>query len=60
MLKNKKNHFVKNFEIIILISLIFFAAISTSYFNYKKIKDENTYNNFVDNIYLKKNTKLHC
>ena len=54
MLKNKKNHFVKNFEIIILISLIFFAAISTSYFNYKKIKDENTYNNFVDNIYLKK------
>ncbi len=54
MLKNKKNHFVKNFEIKVLISLIIFAAISTSYFNYKKIKDENTYNNFVDNIYLKK------
>ena len=54
MLRNKKNLILKNLEIIILISLIIFTAISTSFFNYKKIKDENTYNNFVDNIYLKK------
>ena len=37
-----------------MISLIIITAISTSLFNYKKIKDENTYNNFVDNVYLKK------
>ena len=54
MLKNKKKHFVKNFEIKVLIFVIIFAAISTSYYNYKKAKDGNTYNNFIDNIYLKK------
>ena len=54
MLKNKKNLITKNFEVFFLISLIIIAAISTSFFNYKKTKNENTYNNFVDNIYLKK------
>ena len=51
---NKKKLILKNKEIILLISLIIITAISTSLFNYKKIKDENTYNNFVDNVYLKK------
>ena len=54
MLRNKKNLILKNLEIILLISLMIITAILTSLFNYKKIKDENTYNNFVDNIYLKK------
>ena len=54
MTGNKKKLILKNIEIILLISLIIFTAISTSLFNYKKIKDKNTYNNFVDNIYLKK------
>ena len=54
MMGNKKKLILKNKEIILLISLIIITAISTSLFNYKKIKDENTYNNFVDNVYLKK------
>ena len=57
MLKNKKNLILKNLELIFLISLIVFTVISTSLFNYKKINDENTYNNFIDNIYLKKTLK---
>ena len=54
MMGNKKKLILKNKEIILLISLIIITVISTSLFNYKKIKDENTYNNFVDNVYLKK------
>ena len=54
MFKNKKNLITKNLEVIFLVSLIIIAAISTTFFNYKKTKNENTYNNFVDNIYLKK------
>ena len=42
----------KNFEIFALIFLIVFTAVSTSYFNYKKNNDTETYNNFIDNIYL--------
>ena len=57
MLRNKKNLISKNLNIILLISLIVFAAISTTYFNHKKIEMENTYNNFIDNIYLKKTLK---
>ena len=54
MLKNFKNKLKKNFEIFGLVTLIFIVAISTSYFNYKKKINAKTYNNFVDNIYLKK------
>ena len=54
MLKNLKNKIKKKFEIFGLIILIFLTAISTSYFNYKKKISSETYNNFIDNIYLKK------
>ncbi len=54
MLKNIKNQLKKNFEIFSLILLILITAISTSYFNYKKNSKYQTYNNFIDNIYLKK------
>jgi len=54
MLKNLKNKLKKNFEIIGLIVLIVFTAISTSYFNYNKNQNINIQNNFVDNIYFKK------
>ena len=54
MLKIFKNKIKKNIEIFALISLIFFTAISTSYFNFSKKKSEQTYNNFIDNVYFKK------
>ena len=54
MLKNLKNKFKKNFEIFGLVTLIFIAAISTSYFNFKKNLNNKTYNNFIDNVYFKK------
>ena len=57
MLKNLKNILKKNFEIFSLILLIIITAISTSLFNYKKNLNNNTYNNFVDNIYFKKSLK---
>ena len=44
----------KNFEIFSLILLIITTALLTTYFNYnQKIKIQN-YNNFINNIYLKK------
>ena len=54
MLKILKNKFKKNFEIFGLIILIIITAISTTYFNHKKNQTDQTYNNFIDNIYLKK------
>ena len=54
MLKNLKNKLKKNFEIFSLITLVIITVISTSIFNYKKNLNDNTYNNFVDNIYFKK------
>ncbi len=54
MFKNLKNKLKKNFEIFGLVSLIIITAIFTSLFNYKKNLNNNTYNSFVDNIYLKK------
>ena len=44
----------KNFEIFSLVLLIFIAVISTSLFNLKENRKNEAYNNFVDNIYLKK------
>jgi murein DD-endopeptidase MepM/ murein hydrolase activator NlpD len=44
----------KNLEIFILVLLIIMAAVSTSYFNYKKKINKQSYNNFIDNIYFKK------
>ena len=54
MIKTFKNKINKNFEIFGLIILIFITAISISYFNYKKSLNSKTYNNFIDNVYLKK------
>jgi len=54
MLKHLKNKIKKNFEIFGLIILVIIAAISTSYFNYKKKIGNNDYNKFIENIYLKK------
>ena len=54
MLKIFKYKIKKNIEIFGLIFLIFVTAISTSYFNFKKNNNNKTYNNFIDNIYLKK------
>ena len=54
MLKNIIYKIKKNFEIFALILLIFVTVISTSYFNYVKNNKNQTYNNFIDNIYFKK------
>jgi len=54
MHKNLKNILKKNFEIFSLAGLIFITALSTSYFNYKKNLDKNTYDTFIDNVYFKK------
>ncbi len=54
MSKNFKNKLKKNIEILGLIILIFITAVSTTYFNYEKNLNNETYNNIVDNIYFKK------
>ena len=54
MLKFFKKKIKKNFEIFLLISLILTTAFFISYFNYTKDKNYKVYNNFIDNIYLKK------
>ena len=57
MIKNLKYKLKKNIEIFGLFILIIFTATSTSYFNYKKHVDDETYNNFIDNVYFKKTLK---
>ncbi len=57
MLKIFKIKIKKNIEITVLILLIFFTTISTSYFNYQKKIEKNSYNNFLENTYLKKTLK---
>ena len=54
MLKNFKQKIRKNFEIFALVFLIFLTALSTTFYNYKKNSDAEAYNDFIDNIYLKK------
>ena len=54
MRKYLKYKLVKNFEILGLIFLVLFTTIFTSYFNYKKNINRETYNNIIDNVYLKK------
>ena len=44
----------KNFEIFILITLIFVTAFLTIFFNYSKNKSFDAYNNFTENVYFKK------
>ena len=54
MIKNFKKKFLKNLEIPTLVMLIIFAGIYTSYFNYKNDNTNQAYENFINNIYLKK------
>jgi len=54
MLKNLKNKIRKNIQIFGLLSLIAITVISTSYFNFAKKNNIQSYNNFIDNVYLKK------
>ena len=54
MIKNLINKLRKNFEVSSLIFLILITVTSTSFFNYKKNINNQTYNNFINNIYLQK------
>ena len=54
MLKKFKSKIRKNLEIFTLIFIIFISIISIQYFNYKKDIVNKSYNNFIDNIFLKK------
>ena len=54
MFKNLKSRILKNFEIFGLILLILFVTVFTSFFNYKKKINLETYNDFIDNIYFQK------
>jgi len=54
MLKKFKSKIRKNLEIFTLIFIIFISIISIQYFNYKKDIVNESYNNFIDNIFLKK------
>ena len=54
IIKNLKSILKKNLEIFGLISLIIVTVLSISFFNYKKNLQNNAYNNFIDNVYLKK------
>ncbi len=57
MLKKIIENIKKNLEIFGLVTLILTAAISTSYYNFKKEIEIQTYDNFIDNIYFKKTIK---
>jgi murein DD-endopeptidase MepM/ murein hydrolase activator NlpD len=54
MIKKFSNKIKKSVDIFTLVLLIIITAISTSYFNYKKNINKKNYNDFIDNIYLKK------
>ena len=54
MLKILKNSVKKNILIFVLVILVVITAVSTSFYNYKKNINKQSYNNFIDNIYLKK------
>ena len=54
MLKNFIFIIKKNIQIFSLVMLIIFAAASTTFFNYKKDITDKNFDNFINNIYLKK------
>jgi murein DD-endopeptidase MepM/ murein hydrolase activator NlpD len=54
MIKKFSYKIKKNLSIFSLILLIILTTISTIYYNYKKNVNLKNYNNFIDNIYLKK------
>ena len=53
MLKNFKKKLIK-FEVLSLILLVILTATLTTYFNFSKNKNNERYNDFIDNVYLKK------
>ncbi len=57
MIKNLKNKFKKNYQIFGLILLVLVATLSISFFNYKKNIENQTFNNFIENIYFQKTLK---
>ena len=54
MLKFLTNKLKRNFEIVGLLFLILATALTTTYFNQKNKIAEETYNDFINNIYFKK------
>ena len=54
MLINFKNKIKRNLEILALIFIIIFTIIISTLSNHQKKLSSNEYNNFIDNIYLKK------
>jgi len=54
MLKNFIFIIKKNIQIFSLVMLIIFTAASTTFFNYKKDITDKNFDNFINNIYLKK------
>jgi len=54
MLKKFKSSFLKNLKIFGLILLIIFTITITTLSNHQKKLNKNQYNNFINNIYLKK------
>ena len=54
MIKKLKKYTKNNIEILVLFLIIFTTIISTTLYNYKKNIADESYNNFINNIYLKK------
>ena len=54
MLKNFKYNFKKKIEVYTLVLIIVITSILTSVYNYNKEINAQKYNNFVNNVYLKK------
>ena len=54
MLKKFSYKIKKKIEFVPLIFIILITASLTTYFNYKKKIDNNNYNDFINNVYLKK------
>jgi len=54
MIRKIKTLFFKNLNILGLICLIIITILTSSYFNYQNKLDNQKYDNFINNIYLKK------
>ena len=54
MIKNIKVNIKKNFEVFLLVVIVLLASVYTTHFNYQKQTKYNAYDDFVENVYLKK------
>ena len=54
MLNKIKNKLKNKNEILALAILLIITIISTSYYNYTKLKINNNYKNIINNVYFKK------